>query len=183
LIYFLNSNKGEDQMKIQFKTLSVLLVVGPIVLWFMLSSTMVAAGTFVYDQTPAFSISFPDEFQESEDKGTSVYKARGNTTSFTISVSDLKEEAKLEEGAEYYARSLQKKAKEGTEVKITYAEKKQLKDGTPVMEFEITWQTQGGTPLVTQAIMVFKKQKLITLGFHNWGEPIGTAPLYTLTFK
>jgi hypothetical protein len=170
-------------MNHKFKFLSIHFLLNPVFLCFTLFSTTVSAGTFVHDQTPSFSVTFPDEFVESADKGTSVYKARGNTASLTISVSDLKEGAKLEDGAKYYSSSLQKIAKEGTEVKIIHAEKKQLKDGTPVMEFEITWNTQSGTPLVTQAIMVFKDQKLITLGFHNWGEPIGTEPLYTLSFK
>lgn len=154
-----------------------------IFLCFMIFSTTVSAGTFVYDKTPAFSVSFPDDFVESEDKGTSVYRARGNTASLSISVSDLKEGAKLEDAAKYYANSLSKIAREGCDLQIVYANKKQLKDGTPVMEFEIKWETQSGTPLVTQAIMLFKETKLITLGFHNWGKPVGTAPFYTLTFK
>lgn len=170
-------------MKVKFNTVSIRSYLGLILLCLMIFPATVWAKTFVYDKVPSFSVSIPDEFQESEETGGSVYKARGNTTSFSVSVSELKEGAKLENAAKYYADSLQKIAKEGTQVNINYADKKTLQDGTPVMEFEIKWETQSGTPLLTQAIMVFKDQKLITLGFHNWGEPIGTAPLYTLTFK
>ncbi|MBL7177659.1 MAG: hypothetical protein ISS66_17695 [Desulfobacteraceae bacterium] len=181
---FLTYNKGTDKMNSTMTNSSMALF---LILIFISGSpvfiTSVSAETFVYDKTPAFTVSFPDEFKESEDKGNSVYKARGNTTSLSISVSELKEDAKLENAAEYYANSLRKIAREGTEVKIIYADKKTLTGGTPVMEFEIKWETQGGTPLVTQAIMFFKDQKLITMGFHNWGEPIGTKPFYTLTFK
>ena len=102
---------------------SILFLLG-IFLCFTIFSTKVSAGTFVYDKTPAFTVTFPDEFIESEDKGTSVYKARGNTASLSISISDLKEGAKLENAAKYYAKSLSKVAKGGSELQILSAVKK-----------------------------------------------------------
>lgn len=118
---------------------------------------------FEYRKKPAFTIQIPGEFTQQKATKGNVFHAAKAFNTLSISVSQTGDPY---QAAENYADALRRVG--NGKVELVQQTKTKLPDGTPVVEFLVTWVTKQNAEQTTQALTASRNGRSVTIATHTW---------------
>jgi hypothetical protein len=172
-------------MKNRWSMATLVILAGALALSLALTPSAALAKQYVYPGTPAFTVTYPDSWEESSDNPSKVTfrtKLTNSLPTMDINVLDLEPGATVDDlGKKLYKKRLEKL--QMTSAAISSNNPTKTKDGTPAVETVYTWMYQGIVELQSTFLGAIKGNKFVYVVIHQYpGDPLWDAPR-SLTFK
>jgi hypothetical protein len=172
-------------MKNRWSMAALVILAGALALSLALAPSAALAKQYVYPGTPAFTVTYPDAWEQSSDNPSKVTfrtKMTNSLPTMDVNVLDLEPGTTVNDlGNKVYKKRLEKL--QMTSAAITSNNLTKLKDGTPAVETVYSWMYQGIVELQSSFLGTIKGGKFIYVVIHQYpGEPMWDAPR-SLTFK
>lgn len=164
----------------------LLILAGVFAVSLALSPSAALAKEFKYDGPPAFTVTYPDDYEQDAENPNKVQlrtKVAGTLPIMEIAVrEDLPAGVALADlGKKEYKKRVEKSQQ--TVAMVISNKDIKLKDGTPAVQTVLSWKYQGFMDLQSSFIGTIKGGKFVYVVMHQYpGDPIW-GPGLSLTFK
>lgn len=166
----------------------ILFLAGLCMLALALSPSITSAKEFKYDKTPAFSVTYPNDWSDNPENASKYNllfsaKAAAGIPVINVQVRDIPKGVALADIGKYYKKEILDKEQEQN-CPIISDKQTTLKDGTKANETILKYKYQAWLPLQAVVIAVFKDNKWIRVDIHQAAhEDPSWDILHTLKFK
>lgn len=166
----------------------ILFLTGICILAFALSPSIASAAEFKYDKTPAFSVTYPNDWGDNPDNVNQykvLFSAKGSSglPVINVQVREIPAGATIADAGKLF-KKLILDPEQSQDCQIISDKQTTLKDGTKANETILKYKWQGWLPLQAVVIAVFKDKKWIRVDIHQSAseDPLWDV-LRTLKFK
>ena len=151
--------------------LVILFLAGACMLVLALSPSIAAAAVFTYDQKPAFSVTYPDEWVDNPDNVSQyhvLFSAKNSVgiPVINVQVREIPAGATLADAGKLW-KKLICDPEQGQDCQIISDKPTTLKDGTKAHETLLKYKYQNWLPLQAVVLAVFKDKKWIRVDIHQ----------------
>jgi hypothetical protein len=166
--------------------LVILFLAGACMLALALSPSIASAAVFTYDKKPAFSITYPNNWEADPENPFKVMfrvKDAVGIPVLDVQVLDIPNGVALADIGKYYKKAILDK-EQSVDAEIASNKQTTLKDGTKANEITLKYKWQSWLPLKATILSVYKDNKWVYAAINQSvsSEP-WTDVLYSLTFK
>jgi len=162
----------------------VLLVCAAFIMGTVFLPTLASAKQLKYDQAPAFTFDYPDDFVDTDktsDNQVLAVKSPANIPSIQVGIDAVPSGVELKDVCNVYAEALKQR---GENIEIYSNTAAKTKDGTPAYVTIYDWTYMGAYELTSIVLFVYKGGKWVYAAGHHMGDIEDVRPIImSLTFK